>query len=120
MVFLVLFEPEFWVERLSLLQPPQSALMRVILPVNDKYLFHVLVDLLTTPTIQTPIIVVLFRATNAKGSVATARATEEPAPACFDTTVVCPRAWLRYYVPVVFSVEVFGPPKAGQVRFSEL
>lgn len=73
------------------------------------YFTHILEEFLATPAIETPIIEVLFRATDTERAITPGAASKVLASAQFDLAVVNARSLVRNDVPVRFLVEELRP-----------
>lgn len=73
------------------------------------YLGHILEELLATPALETPVVVVLLGAPNAESPVASRAATKELASAQLHLAVVDGGLLFRDDIPIGFKVEEFGP-----------
>lgn len=73
------------------------------------YLVHVLEELITTPAVKAPIIIVLLSTADDEGAVASRATTEELASAQLDLTVACGAIWHGDDVPISLFVKIPGP-----------
>lgn len=72
-------------------------------------LAHILKELLTTPPVQAPIVVVLLGTTDAQRPIDTAAPAQELPAAQLDLAVIDPGHALADDIPIFIGVEVFGP-----------
>lgn len=77
------------------------------------YLVHALEELITTPALEAPVVIVLLRTTDDKGTVASRATAEELASAQLDLSVAGSAIWLRDDVPISLLVKVPGPTIRG-------
>lgn len=110
MALLIGLEPRLGVEslRLGLWSVP------VFVPFqrHKPDLSHVLEELLSTPSIQSPVIVVLLAATNAKSAIASTAATKEFSSAKFNLPIVYTGHRWSDNVPIGLRVEVVRPAES--------
>ncbi len=75
----------------------------------DCDLFHILPDLIPTPTWHIPIVVILFCTPNTKGSINTTWPTEKLPPTDFNLSTIGTWIWGCYDVPIGICIKVLRP-----------
>jgi hypothetical protein len=96
-------EPCLWVESLRL---SGINIHARICGLGTVYLFHALEEFFSAPPIQSPVIIVLLVAANAKRTIAPTRSSEESTPAQFHLAVINSRHGRSDDVPIGFGIEV--------------
>lgn len=74
------------------------------------YLSHIFEEILTTPSVQAPIIIVLLVPANAKRAIAPAAATQESSATQFHLAIIYSMHWRSDDIPIGLRIEIIRPP----------
>lgn len=82
------------------------------------HLLHILEHLITSPLVQIPVVVILFRPADTQSTINAARTAKKTASANFNLTIVNLFHGFRNDVPIRLSVEVIAPSACQLSKFT--